>query len=90
MRKNFLSINIKKLPVCTTEQGMEIIKTSIKKLSEWRNILDLIPPKFKESKQLKKSALCGLFSGSLELSREGVISIMQKKTFDKFLIKEKK
>ena len=90
MRKNFLSINIKKLPVCTTEQGIEIIKSSIKKLSEWRNILDLIPPKFKKSKQLKKSALCGLFSGSLELSREGVICIMQKKTFDKFLIKEKK
>ena len=90
MRKNFLSINIKKLPVCTTEQGIEIIKSSIKKLSEWRNILDLIPVKFKKSNQLKKSALCGLFSGSLELSREGVISIMQKKTFDKFLIKEKK
>ena len=90
MRRNFLSINIPKLPVCTTEQGIEIIKSSIKKLSEWRNILDLIPPKFKKNKQLKKSALCGLFSGSLELSREGVISIMQKKTFDKFLIKEKK
>ena len=46
--------------------------------------------KFKKSTQLKKSALCALFSGSLELAREGVISIMQKKTFDKFLIKEKK
>ena len=90
MRKNFLSINIAKLPVCTTEQGVEIIKSSIKKLNEWKNILDLIPSKFKKSNQLKKSALCGLFSGSLELAREGVISIMQKKTFDKFLIKEKK
>ena len=90
MRKNFLSINIAKLPVCTTEQGVEIIKSSIKKLNEWRNILDLIPSKFKKSNQLKKSALCGLFSGSLELAREGVISIMQKKTFDKLLIKEKK
>ena len=90
MRMNFLSINIKKLPVCTTEQGVEIIKSSIKKLNEWRNILDLIPSKFKKSNQLKKSALCGLFTGSLELAREGVISIMQKKTFDKFLIKEKK
>ena len=90
MRKNFLTISIVKLPVCTTEQGVEIIKSSIKKLNEWRNILDLIPSKFKKSNQLKKSALCGLFSGSLELAREGVISIMQKKTFDKFLIKEKK
>ena len=90
MRKNFLSISIVKLPVCTTEQGVEIIKSSIKKLNEWRNILDLIPSKFKKNIQLKKSGLCGLFSASLELSKEGFISIMQKKTFDKLLIKEKK
>ena len=90
MRKNFLSISIVKLPVCTTEQGVEIIKSSIKKLTEWKNILDLIPSKFKKNIQLKKSGLCGLFSASLELSREGFISIMQKKTFDKLLIKEKK
>ena len=90
MRKNFLSISIVKLPVCTTEQGVEIIKSSIKKLNEWKNILDLIPSKFKKNIQLKKSGLCGLFSASLELSREGFISIMQKKTFDKLLIKEKK
>ena len=90
MRKNFLSISIVKLPVCTTEQGVEIIKSSIKKLNEWRNILDLIPSKFKKNIQLKKSGLCGLFTASLELSREGFIRIMQKKTFDKLLIKEKK
>ena len=90
MKKNFLSINIVKLPVCTTEQGVEIIKSSIKKLNEWKNILDLIPSKFKKNIQLKKSGLCGLFSASLELSREGLISIMQKKTFDKLLIKERK
>ena len=90
MRKNFLSINIVKLPVCTTEQGVEIIKSNIKKLNEWRNILDLIPSNFKKNIQLKKSSVCGLFSASLELSREGLINIMQKKTFDRVLIKEKK
>jgi len=90
MRKNFLSINIVKLPVCTTEQGVEIIKSNIKKLNEWRNILDFIPSNFKKNIQLKKSSVCGLFSASLELSREGLINIMQKKTFDRVLIKEKK
>jgi segregation and condensation protein A len=90
MRKNFLSINIVKLPVCTTEQGVEIIKSNMKKLNEWRNILDLIPSKFKKNIQLKKSSVCGLFSASLELSREGLIKIKQKKTFDRVLIKEKK
>ena len=90
MRKNFLSINITKLPVCTTEQGIEIIKSSIKKLNKWRDIVDLIPLKFKKNDKPKKTGLSGLFSASLELSKEGLISIMQKKTFDKLLIKEKK
>ena len=90
MKKNFLSINIPKLPVCTTEQGVEIIKTSIKKLSDWRDILELIPSKFKKTNTLKKSGIAGLFTASLELTREGGINIMQKKTFDKLLIREKK
>ena len=90
MRKNFLSINIPKLPVCTTEHGIEIIKASIKKLTDWKDILELIPSKFKKNKNLKKSGLAGLFSATLELTREGLISIMQKKNFNKILIKEKK
>ena len=36
---------------------------------------------------LKKSGLAGTFAGSLELVREGKLSIMQKKNFDKILIK---
>ena len=50
MRKNFLSINIPKLPVCTTEQGIDIIKRSIKKLNDWKDIAELIPSKFKNNK----------------------------------------
>ena len=90
MRKKFLTINIQKLPVCTTEHGIDIIKSSIKKLNDWKNISELIPFKFKKTYQLKKSGLAGLFSASLELTREGIIKIMQKRTFDKLLIKEKK
>ena len=90
MKRNFLSIKIPKLPVCTTEEGVDIIKTSIKKLSNWIDILELIPSKFKKTNTLKKSGLAGVFSASLELTREGLINIMQKKTFDKLLIKEKK
>ena len=90
MRRNFLSINISKLPVCTTEQGVEILKSSIKKLNDWCDISELIPSRFKKNNKLIKTGLCGLFSGSLELTREGLISIMQKKDFDKLLIKERK
>ena len=89
MRKNFLSINIPKLPLCTTEQGIDIIKRSIKKLNNWKDIAELIPSKFKKTYILKKSGLAGLFSASLELSREGMIRIMQKKNFDKLFIKGK-
>ncbi len=89
MRKNFLSINIPKLPVCTTEEGIEIIKTNIKNFSNWVNIFSLIPKKFKKNEDLKKTGLAGLFSASLELSKEGIIEISQKQSFDNLLIKEK-
>ena len=90
MKKNFLSINIPKLPICSTEQGIEIIKASINKLTDWKDLSELIPVKFKKTYIMKKSGLAGLFTASLELSKEGLISIMQKKTFDKLLIKERK
>ncbi len=90
MQKNFLSINIPKLPVCTTEQGIDIIKSSISKLNNWKDISELVPSNFKKNINLKKSGLAGLFSASLELTREGLINIMQNKNFDKILIKEKK
>jgi len=89
MRKNFLSINIPKLPVCTTELGIEIIKNNIKKIKDWKNFIDFIPSKYKKNKNLKKTGIAGLFSASLELCKEGLISIMQKKDFDKLFIKEK-
>ena len=89
MKKKFQSINIPKLSVCTTEQAIEIIKKNIKNLKEWREISFLIPKKFKQTKKLQKSGLAGFFSASLELTKEGIIKIMQKRDFDKILIKEK-
>ena len=89
MKKNFQSINIPKLPVCTTEQAIEIIKKNIKNLKEWKEISFLIPKKFKQTKKLQKTGLAGFFSASLELTKEGIIKIMQKESFDKILIKEK-
>ena len=90
MKKNFLSINIPKLPVCTTENGIEIIKLNMKKLNEWREISELIPQKFKKNNNLKRSGLAGIFSAALELTREGLISVTQKKNLHQILIKEKR
>ena len=89
MRKNFLSINITKLPFFTTEQAIEIIKKNINKLDDWKEISKLVPSKFKKSKSLKKSGIAGLLSASLELTREGMLTIMQKKNFEKLLIKKR-
>ena len=90
MRKNFLSINIPKLPVCSTEEAISIIKKNIKNLNDWKEISQFIPKKFKVTKKLKKSGLAGFFAASLELTKEGLISIMQKKNFEALLIKERK
>ena len=87
MKKNFLSINIPKLPVCTTEKGIEIIKKNMADMTDWKDVYKLVPKKYKSSKSLKKSGVASLFSASLELTREGLINIMQKKSFERLLIK---
>jgi len=89
MRKNFSSINIPKLPLFTTEQAIDTIKKNLNKFDEWSNVYKIIPKNFKVSKKLKKSGLAGLFSASLELSKEGLLTIMQEKKFDKLLVKQK-
>ncbi len=37
---------------------------------------------------MKKTGIAGLFAACLELTREGVISISQKKKFEKLMIKK--
>jgi len=90
MKRNFQTMNIPKLPFCTTEQAIEIIRKNIKSLNNWRSFTDLIPKNFKNNSKLKKSGIAGFFSASLELTKEGLLEIMQKKDFDKILIKERK
>ncbi|MDC0248055.1 segregation/condensation protein A [Pelagibacteraceae bacterium] len=90
MKKNFLSVNIPKLPVCTTEQAIDVIKNNFDKIQDWKEFSELIPKKFKINEKLKKTGVAGFFSASLELTKEGLISIMQKKNFEKILIKERK
>ena len=89
MKKNYLSMTIPKLPVCTTEEAIEIIKSKINNLNEWKEVFEIIPNKYKKNKNLKKSAIAGFFSASLELTKTGLIKIMQEKSFDTLLIKEK-
>jgi len=87
MQKTFQNINIPKLPVFTSEEGIKQIKSNLDKITEWKSMVELIP-KFYLEKKMKKTGIAGIFAASLELTKEGIISISQNKQFHKLLIKK--
>ena len=87
MQKSFQTINIPKLPVFTTEEGIKQIKNNLDRINDWRDLMDLIP-KFYSDNKMKKTGIAGIFAACLELSKEGIVSVSQKKMFDKLLIKK--
>jgi len=89
MQKDFLTMNIPKLPVLTSEDGIKRIKEFFGKLIDWKNINDLIPDNFSFGKNLRRSGTAGVFAGSLELVKEGHLVIKQDKLYDNIYIKEK-
>ena len=89
MQKTFQTINIPKLPVFSTEEGIKQIKNNYDKIKEWKNINELIP-KFYFNKEMKKTGLAGIFSASLELTKEGSTKLLQEKIFEKVMIKKVK
>ena len=87
MQKTFQNISIPKLPVFTSEEGIKQIKNNLDKISDWTSIIEMIP-KFYFEKEMKKTGITGIFAASLELAKEGIISVSQNKNFDKLLIKK--
>ena len=90
MTRDFQRINIPKLPVFTSDEAIGVIKKFFGKLANWKNIDELIPKNFKTSKILKRTGKAGIFAGSLELVKEGNITIKQNKYFDNIYIRENK
>ena len=90
MSREFQRMNIPKLPVFTTEEGIKRIRDFFGKLDDWKNIDELLPINFSDSKNLKRTGKVGIFSGSLELVKEGNLSIKQNNLFDDIFIKENK
>jgi segregation and condensation protein A len=88
MTKDFQRMNIPKLPVFTTEDGIKRIREFFGKLIDWKNINDLIPSNFRNNKRYKKTGTAGIFSGSLELVKEGNLTIKQENLFDEIYVKE--
>ena len=85
--KTFQNISIPKLPVFTTEEGIKQIKKNLDSINDWSDLMDLIPKFYIENK-MKKTGIAGIFAASLELSKEGIVSVSQKNIFDKLMIKK--
>mgnify|MGYP006096662219 FL=1 len=88
MTKDFQRMNIPKLPVFTTEDGIKRIREFFGKLIDWKNINELIPKNFKDGMKYKKTGKAGIFAGSLELVKEGNLTIKQENLFDEIYVKE--
>ena len=78
MQKTFQNISIPKLPVFTTEEGIKQIKRNLDKILDWKNLNELIPKFYSENK-MKKTGIAGIFAASLELVKERIILVSQKK-----------
>ena len=87
MQKTFQTINIPKLPVFSTEEGIKQIQNNYHRIKNWKNINDLIP-EFYSNKNMRKTGLAGIFAASLELTKEGSTEILQEKIFEKVMIKK--
>ena len=88
MTKDYQKINIPKLPVFTSEDGIKTIRNFFGKLIDWKNINDLIPLNFKNNKKYTRTGKAGIFAGSLELVKEGTLKIKQDNLYDEVFIKK--
>ena len=87
MSREFQRMNIPKLPVFTTEEGIKQIRNNLNNLIDWKNLMDFIP-KFYSDNKMKRTGIAGIFAASLELTKEGIVSISQEKKFEKVMIKK--
>ncbi|MBL6786136.1 MAG: segregation/condensation protein A [Candidatus Pelagibacter bacterium] len=87
MQKSFNNISIPKLPVFSTEEGIKHIKSNLDIIIDWKNIYELIP-KFYLKNKMRRTGISGIFAASLELTKEGITKVSQKKQFDNLMIKK--
>ncbi len=88
--KDFQKMNIPRLPVFTTEEGIKTIKNFYGKLLNWKKLDELIPNGFLTDAKYKQTGKAGIFAGSLELVKEGNLKIKQESLFDDVYVKENK
>ncbi len=89
-QSSFQKIDIPKLPVMTTQEGIKQIKENMDSILEWKNIKNLIPKSFISTKKFQKTGLAAIFSASLELTKDGIINLRQNKLFEDVMIRTAK
>ena len=87
MQKTFQNITIPKLPVFSTEEGIKQIENNLNNIKEWKNLIELIPSFYLKNNMIR-TGIAGIFAASLELTKEGITKISQKKIFDNLMIKK--
>tara|TARA_B100000945_G_C20418162_1_gene616241 strand:+ start:2109 stop:2870 length:762 start_codon:yes stop_codon:yes gene_type:complete len=83
----YQKIDIPKLSVMTTQEGIKQIKDNMVSINNWRKINELIPENFVKSEKYKRTGLAAIFSASLELTKDGVVNLKQEKLFEDVLIR---
>ena len=63
--------------------NMSMTKNTMRK-----KLNDLIPQNFKSNSKYKRTGKAGIFAGSLELVKEGNLTMKQDKLFDDIYVKE--
>ena len=89
-QSSFQRIDIPKMPVMTTQEGIKEIKNNKKNIEDWKKINELIPKNYIVSKKLKQSGLASIFTASLELTKDGIIDLKQANLFNDIFIRTAK
>ena len=87
-KDNNKSITIAETKLYSVEDAINRLKKSLKTSDGWLNLLDFIPKNIKDKLEIK-SSLASHFVASLELVKEGDISLKQDNFNDKILISSK-
>ena len=87
-KDNNKSIIIAETKLYSVEDAINRLKKLLKTSDGWLNLLDFIPKNIKDKLEIK-SSLASHFVASLELVKEGDISLRQDKFNDKILISSK-
>ena len=86
----YQTVSIPKLPVMTTQEGIKEIKNKMDLINDWKNIYELVPESMRKTDKFKKTGIASIFSASLELTKDGVVNLMQENLFDDIFIRTAK